>query len=296
MSWLIVGTVPYRDFPLLDVECSESNGLLRLGSESVPIARGTPALIATACMVADVIGIERPRALLAGDIGRGDGSRKVYDRLVRTMADRGEGLLVFHYLQPELDWHNRILMKIEVLDQAPTLVADAGFMYVAKMSGFSSSYDLFTPDVGELAFLADESAPHPFYTRGFLLQEEEGVPQLIARAYEHQNAARFLLVKGACDYVASSSGILGKVCEPCVEAMEPIGGTGDSLTGIVSTLVASGVPIDDAALTAARINRVLGLIANPNPASSIANLLPSLPAAIEAVQSRNTPESSSTSV
>jgi ADP-dependent NAD(P)H-hydrate dehydratase / NAD(P)H-hydrate epimerase len=296
MSWLIIGTVPYGEFPLLDVACATEGGQLRLGNERVPIARGTPALIATACMVADVLGMCRPRALLAGDIGRGDGSRKVYEHLAATMVDRGEGLLVFHYLQPDVDWHNRILIKIEERRQAPTLVADAGYMYVAKMSGFSSSYDLFTPDVGELAFLADESAPHPFYTRGFLLQEEESVPGLIARAYEHQNAARFLLVKGACDYVASSDGILGKICDPCVEAMEPIGGTGDSLTGIVSVLIASGTPIADAALSAAQINRLVGLIANPNPASTIAELLPSLPAAMEIVQSRNEMESSAASV
>jgi len=35
------------------------------------------------------------------------------------------------------------------------------------MSGNAQSFDLFTPDAGELAFLADEEAPHPFYTRGF---------------------------------------------------------------------------------------------------------------------------------
>lgn len=281
MSWLIVGTVPHREFPLVDVACTVERGTLRAGNENVPIARGTPALLATACMAADLLGISRPRALLAGDIGRGDGSRKVYEHLAATMVDREESLFVFHYLQPDLDWHNRLLVKIEDRHEAPLLVADAGYMYVAKMSGFSSSYDLFTPDVGELAFLADESAPHPFYTRGFLLQEEEDVPPLIARAYQHQNAARFLLVKGACDYVASAEGILARICEPSIEAMEPVGGTGDSLTGIVSALIAGGAPIPDAARSAAQINRLLGSFSNPTPASSIADLLPSLPAALK---------------
>lgn len=81
------------------------------------------------------------------------------------------------------------------------LVADAGFMYVAKMSGYADAYDLFTPDAGELAFLADEKAPHPFYTRGFLLASEDDVPELAARAYRHGNAARFLLVKGKTDHL-----------------------------------------------------------------------------------------------
>ena len=63
-------------------------------------------------------------------------------------------------------------------------------MYAAKMSGQAASYDLFTPDAGELAFLADETAPHPFYTRGFILHENNKIPDLINRAYSHKNAAK----------------------------------------------------------------------------------------------------------
>ncbi|AFM26860.1 NAD(P)H-hydrate dehydratase [Desulfomonile tiedjei] len=281
MSWLIVGTVPYEGFPLLDTTCEIDRGQLRLGAESISIARGTPCLIATAYLCAKTLGIDPPRTILAGDIGRGDGSRAVYERLFQTGAEREESIIVFHYLQPEVDWHNRILYRLQERDSKQTLIADAGYMYVAKMSGFSADYDLFTPDAGELAFLADESAPHPFYTRGFLLQEDGRIPGLIARACEHENAARFLLVKGKCDYVASAEGIIGTVCEPRVEALEPIGGTGDSLTGIVSSLIAAGHPIPDSALSAAKINRFLGLLGNPNPATPVADLLEFLPEAME---------------
>jgi NAD(P)H-hydrate repair Nnr-like enzyme with NAD(P)H-hydrate dehydratase domain len=286
MSWLIVGTVPFEGFPLLDTTYTVDRGQLRIGAESIGIARGTPCLIAAAYLCAKNLGIDPPRALLAGDIGRGDGSRAVYEHLFRTGAEREESLIVFHYLQPEVDWHNRILYRLQERDSKQTLVADAGYMYVAKMSGFSADYDLFTPDAGELAFLADESAPHPFYTRGFLLQEDERVPELIARAYEHENAARFLLVKGMCDYVASVEGIIGTVREPRVEALEPIGGTGDSLTGIVSSFIAAGHSIPDSALAAARINRLLGLLANPTPATSVADLLEFLPTAMEVESKR----------
>ncbi len=285
MSWLIVGTLPYQDFPLLDAECSMFSGRLHLGSERVPVARGTAALLATACVAAEVLGIEGPRTLVAGDIGHGDGSRKVYERLVQTIPDRNETMMVFHYLQPDVDWHNRILIRIDERRYRPTLIADAGYMYVAKMSGFASSYDLFTPDAGELAFLADESAPHPFYTRGFLLQDEEGTAELIRRAYEHENAARFLLVKGRCDLVASGEGIIERICDPCVEAMEPIGGTGDSLTGTVAALVAAGGTVVDAAKIASRANRVMGLLAEPTPASPVIELLSYLPEAMGKIQS-----------
>jgi hypothetical protein len=61
-------------------------------------------------------------------------------------------------------------------------------MYVAKMSGQASQYDLFTL-MWELAFLADEEAPHPFYTRGFILHEDNPPPDLISRAYTFDNAA-----------------------------------------------------------------------------------------------------------
>jgi len=283
MPLMIVGTVPYEGFPLIHEECNLRDGRLNLGHESVSVVRGTSALLAAACLASEVLGLARPWALLAGDIGRGDGSRRVYAHLVEHLPDSPERVIVFHYLQPEVDWHNRILMKIDDLERRPLLVADAGYMYVAKMSGFATSYDLFTPDVGEMAFLADESVPHPFYTRGFLLQEEEKVPELIQRAYVHDNAARYLLVKGRRDLVASADGIIAEISEPCVENMEPIGGTGDTLTGIVAALLHSGKSVPESAASGATVNRVLGRLTNPTPASSIADLLSCLPEAVRTV-------------
>ncbi len=281
MSWLIIGTVPYENFPLVHSPCNLVDGKLRIGEQIIPILRGTPALLAAACSTAAVLGIDSPWALLAGDIGRGDGSARVYRYLVEERRDYSERLMVFHYLQPDVDWHNRILMKTEELPDKPILMADAGYMYVAKMSGFAACYDLFTPDAGEMAFLADETAPHPFYTRGFLLQEEKEVPGLIRRAYENENAARYLLVKGRTDFVASIEGIIGEISEPSVESMEPIGGTGDTLTGIVAALLASGRSVPEAAVLGAKANRLMGLLADPTPASSVDELLLALPEALE---------------
>ncbi len=278
---MIVGTLPYEDFPLVDAECSFEKGMLRVGNHTVPVIRGTAALTAAACITAKLLELEPPRVVLSGDIGLGNGSSRVYDYLIKTLRDGHEiETIVFHYLLPEIDWHNRILIKLDDLSDRPILVADAGFMYVAKMSGFSSSYDLFTPDAGEMAFLADERAPHPFYTRGFLLQEEERIPELIERAYKYENAARCLLVKGRCDFVATEDGILKEIAEPCVENMEPIGGTGDTLTGIATALIAGRIPISEAAIMAARTNRIMGALSNPTPASSVADLLPELSAAL----------------
>lgn len=287
MSWLIVGTIPYQGFPLVDETCYLRNGKLSLGDHSVSIARGTPALLAAACRGADALGLQPPRAVLAGDIGRGDGSALVYQHLLNILPDHELHLIIFHYLQPDIDWHNRILMRIEESPDRPLMVADAGYMYVAKMSGFATAYDLFTPDVGEMAFLADELAPHPFYTRGFLLQEEDKIPELIDRAYRNDNAACYLLVKGRRDLVASRAGILAEILEPCVEAMEPIGGTGDTVSGLVATMIHSGNSVPEAAALAARVNRLLGRLAQPTPACSVAELIPHIPRAIELANSNN---------
>ncbi len=291
MSWMIVGTVPYEDFPLVDAECALVNGELRVGGQTIPVVRGTTALMAAACATATALCLGSPRAILAGDIGLGAGSAQVYEHLIRTLNDNdGIKTITFHYLLPDIDWHNRILIKLDDLSERPVLIADAGYMYVAKMSGFAASYDLFTPDVGEMAFLADEMAPHPFYTRGFLLHEDERVPELIERAYKYENAARCLLVKGRIDFVVTEDGILKEISEPCVENMEPIGGTGDSLTGVVSALIAGGFPIPQAAIIAAKANRIMGALKNPTPAFSIADLLPALPAALEQVLSNQNKE------
>lgn len=143
------------------------------------------------------------------------------------------------------------------------------------------AYDLFTPDVGELAFLADEAAPHPFYTRGFILHEENCIPDLIKRAYKHGNASRYMLVKGKQDCVASHDGILATIESPVEEAMEAIGGTGDTLTGIVSSLIVAGMDITKAASIAAKVNRLAGHLARPTPATQVFDIIKHIPEAME---------------
>jgi ADP-dependent NAD(P)H-hydrate dehydratase / NAD(P)H-hydrate epimerase len=284
MSWLIVGTVPQKDFPLICGQAVVKDRELIVNGALIPVGRGTPALIAAACITCNALKTEPPDTLLCGDIGDGDGSVNIYRHLVETkLIQKPYAGLLFHYLQPDVDWHNRILLAIEDLPVRPLLMADAGYMYVAKMSGYAASYDLFTPDPGELAFLADEKAPHPFYTRGFLLHDEQCAPELIQKAFRDNNAARHLLVKGKNDYIVTGGLIVDIVATPVVEVMEPIGGTGDSLAGVAAALIASGLSIAEACSQAARINRMMGQIAAPTPASAIRDLLDFLPQAIHSV-------------
>jgi ADP-dependent NAD(P)H-hydrate dehydratase / NAD(P)H-hydrate epimerase len=267
--YAVVGTIPETDFPLVSGQTTIVGDQLEIAGRRVPINRGTAALLAAAFEVGTVMGIEPPMAFLVGDIGLGDGSRKLYAWLETVLPELNLTAICFHYLQPDVDWQYRVLIAARSHRDRPLLIADAGFMYAAKMGGQSDEYDLFTPDAGELAFLADEEAPHPFYTRGFILHQEQKVPELIERAYRYQNAAEYLLVKGGTDYIAHKGRILATVDQPSSEAMEAIGGTGDTLTGIVTALIAAGLPIDRAALMAAGINRRAGQLADLNPASQV---------------------------
>lgn len=282
----VVGTVPDAQFPMTHGRIRLVDGHLHLNGLNVPVNRGTPALIAAAVKASESIAGPDIYAFLVGDIGRGDGSRKLYRFLERHLAEFNFKVLTFHYLQPDVDWHNKVLFAIEAMAKRPILIADAGFMYAAKMSGQAASYDFFTPDQGELAFLADEMAPHPFYTRGFILHKDNNVPDLIQRAYQHQNGADYLLVKGQPDYLADVKGVIATVDNPAFDAMEAIGGTGDTLTGLLTVLCGAGFKLPEAALMAAKANRLTGYHAEPNPATQVAELVDKIPQALSIVHSQ----------
>ena len=283
----VVGTVPDQDFPLVTGETRLKDDSIYIQGKQILVNRGTPALLAAAIKTAQVLDQGAPFGYLVGDVGLGHGSRRLYEYLSGHLGKRDFNTIVFHYLQPDVDWHNRVLFAIEEMERRPVLIADAGFMYAAKMSGQSPKYDLFTPDIGELAFLADEEAPHPFYTRGFILHEKNRAPELIARAYTHKNAARCLLVKGKQDYVADREGIQATINSPLEEAMEAIGGTGDTLTGIVTALTGAGMEVTRAAIIAARVNRVAGFYAKPTPATQVMDIIQKIPSAFAKVLREN---------
>ncbi len=280
--WYIAGTLPDKDMGLCEAAAQAPayvrGGMLHLADgKSIPVQRGTAALAATALLACEALDYEPPRLLLAGDIGSGAGSRALYAWLTEHVEPLAPEGLTFHYLFPDVDWHNRVLMAIQAMQSAPLLVADAGFMYVAKMSGYADAYDLFTPDLGEMAFLADEKAPHPFYTRGFLLAEEEDIPALLARAQAHGNCPANLIIKGRADHIVCDGQLTATVEEPSAPAMECIGGTGDLVTGLVTALLAGKVPLCKASLAAARLARLLARHCAPDPGTQVAQLLEQLP-------------------
>ena len=281
----IAGTVPDPDFPFVHGRVTLSGDKIKINGHYIEINRCTPALIASALKTAQCVDSPEIYAFLAGDTGIGDGSSKIYKFLTERLNEFEFKSITFHYLQPNVDWHNKVLFAIEDMDKKPDLIADAGFMYAAKMSGQSKKYTFFTPDAGELAFLADDLAPHPFYTRGFILHENNHIPDLIKQAYEHENAASNMVVKGKTDYIVCHGKIIDTVTEPLCEAMEAIGGTGDTLTGILTALLGGNFSPEKAAKTAASANRLSGYYSDLNPATQVSQLIKNIPKAVSTAMS-----------
>ena len=113
------------------------------------------------------------------------------------------------------------------------------------------------------------------------LNDENRIPDLIMRAYDHKNAA---LSPGEGE-PGSRRLMEGSPCcfESAVdEALEAIGGMGDSLTGIVSHPV-SGMEVLEVRIPATRVNRIAEHYACPTPASQVMEMTAYISRAMEDV-------------
>ena len=184
MAWMICGTVPDASFPLTGGRWRLDGGFLHAeggGIAPLSVQRGTPALLGTALLTCETLGVEPPTALLAGDIGNGDGSRKLYSRLAASPSLSGVQGITFHYLFPDLDGHNRVLMALEEANPKPVLVADAGFMYgrIPWMCGKAGK-----PLSGAFSFSsirARSSGPNGYCGKRGLPWRSKGLPPNCAR-------------------------------------------------------------------------------------------------------------------
>ncbi|WP_088335450.1 NAD(P)H-hydrate dehydratase [Methanopyrus sp. KOL6] len=267
---IIAGTVPIESLDLVEGEVESLGNRIRVAGREIPVSMGTTALAAAAAQTLGFLDERKPQLITAGDLGEGSGSLDIYRRL-REVDDE---VLVIHYIKPKID-------EIRRIDTSGKVVADAGGMYAAKAAGIGPEFHLFLPDPGELAFLADEKAYHPAYVRRFIAEvDEEEVPSLVRRAYEGNQVPDHLVVKGGRDYVVHSGEVVEIVDEPLVEAMECIGGTGDTLTGIVAGLIAAGFETEEACVIGCRVNRRVGEIVKATPATRIHELIEAIPEAL----------------
>jgi NAD(P)H-hydrate repair Nnr-like enzyme with NAD(P)H-hydrate dehydratase domain len=258
----------------------DSDGTLWVGETPLPWCQGTAAMLGAAETVASHLGQEPPYALLGGDIGRGEGTRAVFAELLAHVDRIRPGVIAFHYLQPVMALMRKAVDDLAENHPEITLVADAGGMYAAKASGVASAFELMTPDVGELGFLADPEASHPAYVQHYLFGTDEFDPVALGRlAYAH-SGARALLIKGKTDHIVDRGEVVAAVDSPCVPALEAIGGTGDTVTGLVSGFLAAGFPTAEGAVCAAKANREAGRVMQATPAKRAADLIDALPSVL----------------
>jgi NAD(P)H-hydrate repair Nnr-like enzyme with NAD(P)H-hydrate dehydratase domain len=271
---LIAGTVPIRDFPLTVGRVAAEGEDLVVEGRRIPCAQGSGAMISAALAATEYLKLEAPQVLVAGDTGQGKGTREIYEYLIQKVSDICPQVMVLHYCLPIMALMRRLCESIQRCPDKVITIADAGSMYAAKAAGLAPHFDLFTPDAAEMAFLADADATHPAYVARHLFDADTNrTPELVAAAYQHKNAARLLLVKGATDYVVDGGDIVVTVAEPNVPALEAVGGTGDTITGLVSSFVYAGLELHEAAIIAARSNRMAGKFAQATPATRVRQIV-----------------------
>ncbi len=276
---LIVGTVPLKDLPLTIGKAEVKADYLVVNGHRIPCTQGTAAMITAALVTTEYLKVETPQVLAVGDTGKGNGSREMYDYLIQNVAKLSPEILALHYCLPDMALTRRLCEAIIGCTKRPLMIADAASMYAAKAAGLARSFDIFTPDATEMAFLADPDATHPAYIARHLFDTDvTQTTKLVAAAYAKENAAKLLLVKGATDYIVDNGNVLATISEPNVPALEPIGGTGDTITGLLSAFVYAGLEPHEAAVIAARANRMAGKLAQATPATRVREIINQFPA------------------
>jgi NAD(P)H-hydrate repair Nnr-like enzyme with NAD(P)H-hydrate dehydratase domain len=275
---LIAGTVPVKGLPLTTGKVGAVGDSLMVEGHSISRTQGTGAMIGAALAATQYLKLEAPYVVVAGDTGQGKGSREIYEYLIQKVAELSPEVLALHYCLPDMVLSRRLCEAVKKCAVRPVMIADAASMYAAKAAGLASEFDIFTPDATEMAFLADPEATHPAYIARHLFDTDiTQTPGLIVAAYERNDAARLLLVKGAVDYVVRDGRILTTVAEPDVPALEAIGGTGDTITGLVAALVYAELEPHEAVIIAARANRVAGEYAKATPATRVSQIIDQFP-------------------
>ena len=275
---LITGTIPIRDLPLTIGKVGTEGEFLLVNGYRIPCTQGTGAMISTALATTNYLGLEAPYVLVAGDIGQGKGSSEIYEYLIQNIAELSPRVLALHYCLPNMLLTRKLCEAIEKCAKRPVMIADAASMYAAKAAGMANAFDIFTPDATEIAFLADPDATHPAYIARHLFDTDiTQTPRLAEVAYQNNSAAKLLLAKGAIDYIINDGGVVATITEPDVPVLEAIGGTGDTITGLVAAFIYAELEPHQAAIIAARANRMAGQFAGATPATKVRQVIAQFP-------------------
>ena len=267
MTMLISGTVPIKGFPLTSGEARFEGESLSLNDFKIPCTQGTAALISAALATTEYLKLEPPQVLVAGDTGDGRGSRSIYECLIRKVPEFSPDVLVLHYVLPDIALMRKVCESVERCSKKPIMIADAASMYVAKAAGLATKFDIFTPD-----------ATHPAYINKHLFDTDvTRTPELVNAAYQLKGTAKLLLVKGAIDYVVRDGEIIDTISEPDIPELEAIGGTGDTITGLVAAFAYAELELHEAAIIAARANRMAGKFAQATLGTKVWQIISQFP-------------------
>jgi len=284
---LLSGTLPVEDSSLTFGTIKYDGKSISLGDKYIPKELGSigaMAMMAASATAAEALGIEAPMGVVAGDMGQGAGSAALYAYLTEQAGALGATAVTMHYILPIRKPFMEFTEMLDYWKKRPFMIADAGSMLIAKATGACRKFDLFTPDAGEICFLADPQAGHPAYVKSMLFEiDTTEVPKLIEKAYAAGNAPRYLLIKGPTDFIVDDGKIMYTISEPNIPALEPIGGTGDTITGMVSALISGGYEPIRACVIAGRANRLAGQMSNPTPATQVFEIVKHIGEAVRKV-------------
>jgi len=279
---LICGTIPQDDISIITGEARFDGDKLFIQNTEIPCTQGTAALVSAACVTAQHLKSPLPQVILAGDTGKGKGSHLLYDYIINNIGKLNPDILLMHYILPVMGLMKKVNAAAAKCKKKPVMMADASSMYAAKAAGLAPQFDIFTPDICEMAFLADPEAIHPAYISHHLFSAEAAQAQdLISAAYRQKSAAKLLIVKGATDHIAEKGKIVFTISAPDIPALEAIGGTGDTISGMVGAMIDAGFSHHDAAVAALKANRIAGEIAQATPATKIRKVISAIPEALK---------------
>ncbi len=275
---ILIGTVPGKTGLYIGNPKIKGN-FLEVDSVTFPIERGTAVMAATALTVCDFYGLKQPVCILGADSSDGAGTDLMFQEVNSRLEKYHPSVVTLHYLFPKIAYGSPFISKINSLAVRPQLIADAGGMYLAKTIDCAAQFDVFTPDQGEVYFLADDFAPHPLYVRPSLLDKNLSTDYLMELAYKQKTTAKTTVVKGAVDYIYENGVKKAQLDKPNIPAMEAIGGTGDTITGMISVLRFKKE--NNADYKALVLNRLIGNKIKCTAATQIAEFIQALPKALE---------------
>ena len=281
---VLVGTVPYKTDVYTGIARIDED-YLYIEKTRFNIERGTAAMAASCAQICRFYGLPMPLCIFGGDISDGKGTELMFQNLNLDIVKYNSEIVTLHYMFPKIAYGEPFVTKINSLPRKPQLVADAGGMYLMKTIKQSQFFDVFTPDEGELLFLADEYASHPLYVRSELINKITDKDSLVQSAYRNGNTAKTIIVKGKTDYIYREGIRVKEYKGPDIPAMEAIGGTGDTITGMLTGLRfgKEGDP-DYKALV---INRLIGKHIKCTPATQIKEFITAIPIVLEDYERNN---------